>query len=90
MLTVDLENYVTTEQRKKFNEKMKELDWKKLVELTTTWTAPFKEDVARSSALRITKSDVAEAAKEGKISKYHAAVQFGEESPDTFKSVQGN
>jgi len=86
LISVDLENYVTSEQRKKFNEKLKELKWFKIIELTTIWTASFEDGITKSSALSTTKADVATAAKEGKISKYHAAVQFGYDSSDTFSN----
>lgn len=84
LLTVDLENNVTSEQRKKFNEKLKELNWTKIVSLTTTWSASFQANISVNSALSETKKDINTAAIAGNISRYHCGVQFGEEGPFTF------
>lgn len=86
LLTVDLENGVTSDQRKIFNEKLKELNWIKITSLTTTWRASFSDTTSISSALSETKNDVKSAATVGRITTYHCAVQFGTDGPFTFSS----
>lgn len=78
LLTVDLENGVSSEKRQKFNEKMKELSWNKINALTTTWQASWKEGATESGALTTTRNDVKQALSYAGISSYHAAVKIGE------------
>lgn len=79
MLTVDLNN-VSSDERNKFYEKLKEEKWQKL-KLTTTWIASFTEKVTLDEAIRITKSDVQKAAAHAGISNYEAASHFSENEP---------
>lgn len=79
LLTLDLENGVSTENRAKFYEYLKKENWSKLSALTTAWKCSFKDGITRESAIRITKNDVANAAKYAGVSSYNAAVQVGEE-----------
>ena len=83
MLTVDLNRGVTEDQRKRFNEKLEELQWRKL-SLTTTWQAGFKEDVSEAGAIQTTKNDVARAAAYAGVAQYEAAAEAGRNPPSVW------
>lgn len=87
MLTLDLERGIREEQRTAFNEEMKDRQWSKLPDVTTTWRAKFQDGVSHAGALITTKSDVEAAAKTAGIRQYHAYVHFGPEAPVPFKST---
>lgn len=78
LLTLDLEKGVSTEQREKFYEYLKEKKWVKLSNLTTTWKIVFVEGAKRENVIRTVKSHVANAAIHSNVSSYSAAVQVGE------------
>ena len=84
MVTVDLNNKVTTDQRDSFNGEMKKMKWSKIESLTTTWKASFQDDVTHSSAVSITKNDIAKAAKQSGINSYDGSLMVGEQSPSVF------
>jgi len=86
LLTVDLENGVSADQRQKFNEKMAELKWLKVSTLTTTWTSSFVDGVTITKAFEETQSDVYKSATVARILNYHCAVQFGTDNPSLFKN----
>lgn len=77
LLTVDLENGVSADKRKKFYEYLAREKWTKLTELTTTWKCSFKDSVDRQGAIDVAKMDVKNGVEHAGISSYHAAVQVG-------------
>lgn len=84
LLTVDLENGVSAEKRKKFYDYLAQEKWLKIPELTTTWECSFTEHVDRLGAIAVIKDDVASAAKHAGVSHYQAAVQVGKGSITKF------
>lgn len=86
LLTFDLENGVSLEQRKKAYDYLKEQKWERVKSLTTTWKCSFNDDVTREAAIKECKSDVARAARLAGISLYHAAVQVGKGDVEIFHS----
>ena len=81
MLTVDLNRYVTTEQRNRFYEELRTRKWVKIDALSTTWKAVFSEGVSAEAAMQETKSDLSAAATAASISSYDAAAMFGGQAP---------
>lgn len=84
MLTVDLNNDVSSKQRDDFNKALENEGWSKITSLTTTWQAGFKDGVGRSGAIGAAKKDVQTAAKKAGVSSYDAAVMVGDEFPEVF------
>ncbi|WP_148252865.1 hypothetical protein [Aidingimonas lacisalsi] len=84
LLTLDIENGVSSEKREKFYEYLKKEKWTKLSGLTTSWKFSFNDDVTRESAIRIVKSDVAGAARHAGVPSYNAAVQVGKGDIEKF------
>ena len=87
LLSVDLPNHVTTDQRDKFNAKLAELHCTKLHHLDTVWRASYKEDatISTAGAISETQRDVAAAAHAG-IREYYGAVRVGPDQPTEFRS----
>ncbi len=83
MLSVDLNN-VTSNQRNLFYKKLKELNWTKIVRLTTIWKASFKTGASSIATINTTKADVKAAAKYAKVASYDAVVHVGDSSPTEF------
>jgi len=83
MLSVDLNN-VTSDQRRKFYDKLKDLDWIKVQKLTTLWRASFASNASESSVISTTKSDVKTSANYASIIDYDAAVHVGDSAPTEF------
>jgi hypothetical protein len=77
LLTLDLENEVSSKKREKFYEYLKNEKWSNLPGLTTAWQCSYKEDVTRETAIRVAKNDVADASRHSGVSSYNAAVQVG-------------
>ena len=88
LLSVDLPNHVTTDQRDKFNAKLAELHWTKLQHLDTVWRASYKEGATISSAGAIseTQRDVVAAAAHAGIREYYGVVQIGPDQSTEFSS----
>lgn len=84
MVTVDLNEDVTSSQRETFNSEMAEQQWAKIKPLTTTWHASFEDDLSKDRVVSMTKSDIAAAAKTAEIKSYDAAVMVGDELPTVF------
>ncbi len=84
LLTLDLENGVSSERRQKVYEHLKQAKWAKLKSLTTTWKCSFNDDVSRDSAIRVSKQDVADAAKNAGVYNYNAVVQVGQGEVEEF------
>lgn len=78
LLTVDL-NAVNTSQRDTFYKYLEKQGLKK-TNLTTTWTASFKESTVYSNAVEIIKNILSSAAKEAKISNYEAQMMISANS----------
>ena len=86
MLTVDLNRGVSEEAREKFNESLKQQEWKKL-KLTTTWYATFIEGVTSEAAISAAKADVKRAAAHASISNYEAAAEAGYSVPAVWNQI---
>ena len=86
MVSIDLESGVTAEQRKAFNEAMKDEKWSKLPDVTTLWTASFTDGATVNGIVDTAKSDVASSARKAKVLRYHAVVGVCEETPTPFKN----
>jgi len=76
LITIDLPG-ATGEERDAFYESLKKDNWKKLNNLTTAWTASFKDDVERQPAVEILENEIKKAKKESSISKVNFAIQLG-------------
>jgi hypothetical protein len=88
MLTVDLNNYVTEEQREVFGDRLQELLWNR-ISLTTTWWAEFNDDAEEDEMIRVTIDEVADAAARAQIASYEVAAQAGQEAPTIHTVRQG-
>ena len=84
MVTVDLNQNVTSSERRTFNEKMAERKWTKVEPLTTVWRASFNDDIEYEDVVRTTKSDVRQAVKEADIDSFEAGVMVGSKTPSVF------
>lgn len=73
ILTVDLNDDVSSQQRKDFGDKLSELKWKKMPDLTTVWYTSWKADVTEEGMINTTKSDVQKAADAARIEHYDAS-----------------
>jgi len=70
ILTVDLNNDVSSQQRTTFGEKLTESKWKKMPDLTTVWYTTWAENVTEEGMINTTKKDVQEAADAANIKHY--------------------
>lgn len=84
LLTVDIEGGVTAEQLKKFDDKLKSFDWKKMPGFAATYKITFPEEVSKGTALIVTKCNVKLARREANIPACKAAVNFEEETPSDY------
>ncbi|MCW7464008.1 MULTISPECIES: hypothetical protein [Leptospira] len=76
LITLDLLN-ATDENRKKFYECLKKNKWIKIDGLTTAWEVSFEEEIKRSEAIDLLKSDLLEAQKTSKLKLFNYAIQLG-------------
>jgi hypothetical protein len=85
VVTVDLKNKVTSEERAKFNDAMAAKQWKKVSGITTAWKAVFKDSVSADGARSTTLSDVKKCAADAGIAldQVSAIVQVGDDAPAT-------
>jgi len=81
MISLDLDKKTSSEQRKIFNAKLKELQWTKLPKVTTTWYASFKPEVTRQGITSTTKSDIQKAASAAGVTSYDVVLHIGDEKP---------
>lgn len=79
-LTVDLDNFVSSTARNKFNEELKKRKFVKH-KLTTLWTASFTPDTSRAWAERYVRESVDAAALAAGVSTYEAFVAISEAPP---------
>ncbi len=84
MLTLDLDNNVTSRQRTKFYEYLENEQWKKIKNVTTTWYAGFDGKATEAGIIAIAKKDVSNAAKHSGVSSYDAVVHAGPSKPTLF------
>jgi len=84
LLTVDLNRGVSEAARKIFNDKMVELNWRRL-SLTTSWTATFVEGATLGAALATAKSDVGKATAAAGVNNYEAAAQAGPQPVEVWR-----
>lgn len=77
ILTLDLNDEVTSEQRDAFYNELENRKWNKINSLTTLWYASWKDDVTDEGIIVITKSDVEGAAKVAKVQHYDASAVCG-------------
>ena len=80
MLTVDLDQHVTSRAREHFNQALAKDNWNKL-HLTTTWYAQFKDNIDPGDAIDETKREVHAAAVSAGIARYEAAAEVGASRP---------
>jgi hypothetical protein len=81
MISLDLDKGTSSEQRKVFYAKLKELQWKKIPKVTTTWYANFESTVSRDGIIRITRNDMKKAASAAGIASYDVVLHIGSEKP---------
>lgn len=84
LLTVDLNSVTDTKKRDRFNEELKNKQWKKFRETTTTWHAKFQDGVSAAGAVATTKKEVAAAATAAGIASWDAVCLAGEDAPTIF------
>ena len=83
MISLDLDKKTSSEQRKVFNAKLKELQWVKIPNVTTTWYANFKPEVSRQGITGTTKSDIQKAASAAGVTSYDVVLHVGDEKPNS-------
>ena len=74
ILTLDLNDNVSSTQRESFYKALAELQWRRISEMTTLWYATWKDDATHDGIVKTTKEDVAKAAKQAGIESYDASV----------------
>lgn len=84
LLTLDLENGVSSERRQKVYDYLKQEQWMKLAGLTTAWRCSFEDNIDRDTALRICKKDINSAIRSAGVHSYNAAVQVGDGNVEKF------
>lgn len=84
IVTVDLDNGVSSTARTKFNEELKKKHLAKH-KLTTLWTVAYVEGATREGALKYARDSVDAAAAASGISTYEALVSISEAPPVEWK-----
>lgn len=84
VVTVDLDNGVSSSARTKFNEELKKKNFSKH-KLTTLWTAVFTPTSTREGAVKFTRDSIDAAAALAGISTYEAFVSISEAPPVEWK-----
>lgn len=84
LLSIDLDNNVTTKQRNTCYAELKERQWTKLPKLTTVWQVKFKKGISESAIISTTIKDVKAAVAKAGIIKYDAVVHIGSSKPTRF------
>ena len=85
-MTLDLERGVSDERRKRYYDKLGQLHWVKLPDVTTTWRCNFSAPVEADSASRVVASDLAAAAVVAGHPQYHAVAMIGDSKPVSFRN----
>lgn len=78
--TVDLDNFVSSTARSKFNEELKKMKFSKH-KLTTLWTVTFTPNTSRAWAENYVRESIDAAAVSAGISTYEAFVSVSEAPP---------
>lgn len=73
LLTVDLNEDVSTDARNQFYAELQKRKWKKISDLTTLWYATWDAKVDASGIIGTTKKDVEDSAQVAKVEHYDAA-----------------
>lgn len=89
VVTVDLDNGVSSTARTKFNEELKKKNFSKH-KLTTLWTAVFTPTSTREGAVKFTRDSIDAAAALAGISTYEAFVSISEAPPVEWKKSLTN
>lgn len=86
IVTVDLDNGVSSTARAKFNEELKKKHFTKH-KLTTLWTATWTGVATKVGALTYVRNSVDQAAATAGISTYEVLVSISEEPPTEWKKT---
>ncbi|MVV48941.1 hypothetical protein EJA72_11900 [Pseudomonas sp. PB120] len=86
VVTVDLDNGVSSTARTKFNEELKKKNFSKH-KLTTLWTAVFTPATTREGAVKYARDSIDAAAALAGISTYEAFVSVSEAPPVEWKKT---
>lgn len=89
VVTVDLDNGVSSTARTKFNEELKKKNFSKH-KLTTLWTAVFTPASTREGAVKYARDSIDAAAALAGISTYEAFVSISEAPPVEWKKSSTN
>jgi len=81
MLSLDLNEKVTGEERRKFYGHIKDSGWVKIAKLSTAWCATYKKTATEEKIIAEVKVDVAAAAKYSGVSAYDAVVNISQSRP---------
>lgn len=73
ILTVDLNQEVSTDKRNKFYEYLQQNQWVKINQLTTLWYAKWETGLTAEGILATTKADIDAAAQRSQVSHYDVA-----------------
>lgn len=84
VVTVDLDNGVSSSARTKFNEELRKKNFSKH-KLTTLWTAVFTPTSTREGAVKFTRDSIDAAAALAGISTFEAFVSISEAPPVEWK-----
>jgi hypothetical protein len=87
--TVDLDNFVSSTARSKFNEELKKKQFTKH-KLTTLWTVTFTPGTSRAWAENYVRESIDAAAASAGISTYEAFVSISEAPPVEWKKGATN
>lgn len=87
--TVDLDNFVSSTARDKFNEELKKKNFMKH-KLTTLWTVSFTPGTSRAWAENYVRNSIDAAAATAGISSYEAFVSVSEAPPVEWKKGTTN
>lgn len=89
VVTVDLDNGVSSTARTRFNEELKKKNFSKH-KLTTLWTAVFTPASTREGAMKFTRDSIDAAAASAGIYNYEAFVSISDSPPVEWKKGATN
>ena len=84
LLSLDLDNNVSSKQRNTCYTELRNRKWVKLSKLTTVWQAKFINDPTETAIINTTKKDVRAATAKANIQQYDAVVHVGASQPTRF------
>lgn len=84
MLSLDLDEKATAQEREKFYAHIRDSGWMKIAKVTTTWFTSYRDKATEEQIIAEVKQDVAAAARYSGITAYDAVVNVSLSEPSSF------